>query len=99
MPGQICSTRQEGKTPPGQHRIPVTVEDVQHMNGTPATAPQKHGGSTFSGPSLTKFLLQSEIQLDPLHPFSKQPGAGPLPWRITILCIVMFHCGPTTERP
>lgn len=53
----------------------------------------------FSGPSLTKFLLQSEIQLDPLHPFSKQPGAGPPRWRITILCIVMFHCGPTAGRP
>lgn len=49
-----------------------------------------------------RFLFQSEIQLDPAHPFSQQPGTGPPQWQITILfvffCIVMFRCGPTTEK-
>lgn len=49
-----------------------------------------------------RFFFQSEIQLDPLHPFSQQPGTGAPWWRITILfvffCIVVLRCGPTAEK-
>lgn len=49
-----------------------------------------------------RFFFQSEIQLDPPHPFSQQPGTGPPLWRITILFVFFFivvsRCGPTAEK-
>lgn len=40
----------------------MTQEDLQLMIA-PAAAPQRHGGSTFSRPSLSKFLIQSKSNL------------------------------------
>lgn len=46
--------KKKKKTPGQRHCSPATPEDVARMKGTPATDPQKHGGSTLPGPWMKK---------------------------------------------
>lgn len=113
IPGKIFiffspDRQEEKKTPPGQRRrSPATLEDVARMKGTPATDPQKHGGSTLPGPSIKKkkekILLSVGNPIRPSASFLSATWDGaPLVANnnsfFVFFCIVAFHCGPTAEK-